>query len=128
MQRRRSPERLSPPATPSLAPAVTVVRAAEREVVERAVVTGTLMPREEILVSPEVEGLRITEVLVEEGASVKQGDVLARLSRDILEATLAQNAAATPAPMRRSRRRRARSCRPRQPSSRRSRPSSAPAP
>ncbi len=84
-----------PPATPSLAPAVTVVRAAEREIVERAVVTGTLMPREEILVSPEVEGLRITEVLVEEGASVKQGDVLARLSRDILEATLAQNAAAT---------------------------------
>lgn len=78
---------------PSLAPAVTVVRAAERELVERAVVTGTLVPREEILVAPEVEGLRLTEVLVEEGAVVKQGQVLARLSRDILEATLAQNTA-----------------------------------
>jgi HlyD family secretion protein len=78
---------------PSLAPAVTVVRAAERELAERAVVTGTLVPREEILVAPEVEGLRITEVLVEEGAEVKQGQVLARLSRDILETTLAQNTA-----------------------------------
>jgi RND family efflux transporter MFP subunit len=78
---------------PSLAPAVSVVRAAEREVVERAIVTGTLVPRDEILVAPEVEGLRITEVLVEEGAQVHQGQVLARLSRDILETTLAQNAA-----------------------------------
>jgi RND family efflux transporter MFP subunit len=82
------------PAAPSLAPAVTVVRAAERELVERAIVTGTLVPREEVLVAPEVEGLRITEVLVEEGAVVKQGQVLARLSRDILDATLAQNTAA----------------------------------
>jgi HlyD family secretion protein len=81
------------PAAPSLAPAVTVVRAAEREVVERAVVTGTLVPRDEVLVAPEIEGLRITEILVEEGAVVRQGDVLARLSRDIIEATLAQNAA-----------------------------------
>ena len=81
------------PAAPSLAPAVTVARAAEREVVERAVVTGTLVPREEVLVAPEIEGLRITEILVEEGAVVRQGDVLARLSRDIIEATLAQNAA-----------------------------------
>ena len=91
--RPRSPKQAAP-AAPSLAPAVTVVRAAERELVERAVVTGTLVPREEILVAPEVEGLRITEVLVEEGAVVKQGQVLARLSRDILEATLAQNTAA----------------------------------
>ncbi|HEV2559073.1 MAG TPA: efflux RND transporter periplasmic adaptor subunit [Microvirga sp.] len=78
---------------PSLAPAVSVVRAVDREVVERAIVTGTLVPREEILVAPEVEGLRITEVLVEEGAVVSQGQVLARLSRDILETTLAQNTA-----------------------------------
>jgi RND family efflux transporter MFP subunit len=82
-----------PAALPLLAPAVTVVQAAEREIVERAVVTGTLVPREEILVAPEVEGLRLTEVLVEEGAVVREGDVLARLSRDILETTLAQNAA-----------------------------------
>jgi HlyD family secretion protein len=76
-----------------IAPAVTVVRAVERELVERAVVTGTLVPREEVLVAPEVEGLRIVELLVEEGARVKQGQVLARLSRDILETTLSQNTA-----------------------------------
>jgi RND family efflux transporter MFP subunit len=74
-------------------PAVTVVRAAERELVERAIVTGTLVPREEILVAPEVEGYRIAEVLVEEGDTVKQGQVLARLTRDVLETQLAQNAA-----------------------------------
>jgi HlyD family secretion protein len=78
---------------PQSAPAVTVVRAAERELVERAIVTGTLVPREEILVAPEVEGFRIAEVLVEEGDLVKQGQVLAKLSRDVLETQLAQNAA-----------------------------------
>ncbi|HEX2134359.1 MAG TPA: efflux RND transporter periplasmic adaptor subunit [Microvirga sp.] len=76
-----------------LAPAVTVTRAVERELVERAIVTGTLVPREEVLVAPEIEGLRITEVLVEEGDQVQRGQVLARLSRDILETTLAQNGA-----------------------------------
>jgi len=82
-----------PAPAPSLAPAVTVTRAVEREVVERAIVTGTLVPREEVLVAPEIEGLRIMEILVEEGAEVKQGEVLARLSRDLLETTLAQNVA-----------------------------------
>jgi RND family efflux transporter MFP subunit len=83
-----------PPVPSQLAPAVTVSRAVEREVVERAVVTGTLVPREEILVSPEVEGLRITEVLVEEGDEVEKGEVLARLSKDLLQAQLAQTDAA----------------------------------
>jgi HlyD family secretion protein len=76
-----------------LPPSVTVASADEREIVERAVVTGTLVPRDEVLVAPEIVGLRITEVLVEEGAVVKQGQVLARLSRDILETQLAQNTA-----------------------------------
>ena len=82
-----------PQAHTPAAPAVTVVRAAERDLVERAIVTGTLVPREEILVAPEVEGYRIADVLVEEGSVVKQGQVLARLSRDVLETQLAQNAA-----------------------------------
>jgi HlyD family secretion protein len=88
----QQPAKAAPAASP-LAPAVTVVPAVEREVVERALVTGTLVPREEILVAPEVEGLRITEVLVEEGARVEAGQVLARLSRDLIEAQLAQAAA-----------------------------------
>jgi RND family efflux transporter MFP subunit len=83
-----------PTPQPSLAPAVTVTRAAEREVVERAIVTGTLIPRQEVLVAPEVDGLRVVEVLADEGDSVEQGQVLVRLSRDLLETTLAQNNAA----------------------------------
>ncbi|MBS7543706.1 efflux RND transporter periplasmic adaptor subunit [Ancylobacter oerskovii] len=72
---------------------VSVVAAAPREVVERLPVTGTLAAREEIMVGPEIDGYRITEILVEEGDRVAKGAVLARLSRDTLEALLAQNTA-----------------------------------
>jgi RND family efflux transporter MFP subunit len=41
-----------------------------------------------------VEGLRITEVLADEGMRVRKGDVLARLVADTLDAQLAQNDAA----------------------------------
>src|SRR5262245_5891781 len=73
---------------------VTVARVAPAEFNETVLATGSLVAREEILVGPEVEGLRITEVLVDEGARVKKGDVLARLVADTLDAQLAQNDAA----------------------------------
>ena len=82
------------PDAAAIAPAVTVVPAESREIVERAVVTGTLVPRDEILVSPEVEGLRITELLVEEGDRVTKGQVLARLSLEMIATQEASNAAA----------------------------------
>ncbi|MDR6952441.1 multidrug efflux pump subunit AcrA (membrane-fusion protein) [Ancylobacter sp. 3268] len=72
---------------------VSVVPASPREVVERLPVTGTLAAREEIMVGPEIDGLRITDILVEEGDRVEKGAVLARLSRDMLETLLAQNTA-----------------------------------
>jgi len=72
-------------------PAVSVVLAARQTLTERVSVTGTVVPREEILVAPEVDGLRITEILVEAGDRVTKGQVLARLSRDTLDAQLAQN-------------------------------------
>ena len=55
----------APPADTSLAfaAAVTVARAAPADFVETVLVTGSLVAREEILVGPEVEGLRITQVL-----------------------------------------------------------------
>ena len=68
------------PEPQAIAPAISVVPAETREVVERAVITGTLVPRDEILVSPEIEGFRITELLAEEGDRVAAGQVLARLS------------------------------------------------
>lgn len=74
--------------------AVTVVRAETAEFVERVLVTGSLVAREEILVGPEVDALRILEVLVDEGERVTKGQVLARLVSDTLEAQLAQNKAA----------------------------------
>src|SRR5262245_5001742 len=77
-----------------LAAPVTVVRVARAHFSETVLVTGSLVAREEVLVGPEVEGLRVTEVLAEEGMRVKKGDVLARLVSDTLEAQLAQNDAA----------------------------------
>jgi len=82
-----------PPMADPVPPAVTVVPATRGAIQETAVLTGTLVPREEVLVSPQVEGLAITEILAEEGDLVAAGQVLARLSRDVLDATAAQNAA-----------------------------------
>ena len=90
-----SPKR-APQASAEAAPAapVTVVRVERARFAETVLVTGSLAAREEVLVGPEVEGLRVTEVLADEGMRVKKGDVLARLVADTLEAQLAQNDAA----------------------------------
>ncbi len=77
-------------AKPILAPAVSVVEATRRETVETVTVTGTLVPRDEVLVTPEIDGYRVTEVLVEEGARVVKGQVLARLARDLIDRQIAQ--------------------------------------
>jgi len=83
------------PANAQLAPAptVTVVPAVQRELADRLRVTGTLVAREEVLVFAENDGVRIVDVLADEGSTVAQGQVLVRLSRDLLDAQLAQNAA-----------------------------------
>lgn len=74
-------------------PTVSVAPAVHGPIAERLVFTGTLVAREEALVSPQVEGLAITEILAEEGDTVTQGQVLARLSRETVETALMQNAA-----------------------------------
>jgi len=74
-------------------PAVTVTEAKKISFVDNVSVTGSLAPREEVLVGPEIDGYRLTELLAEEGDYVKKGQVLAKLSREILEAQLAQNSA-----------------------------------
>jgi HlyD family secretion protein len=88
-----APVAKAPPPDESLvlAAAVTVARVAPADFVETVLATGSLVAREEILVGPEVEGLRVTEVLADEGMRVKKGDVLARLVADTLDAQLAQN-------------------------------------
>ena len=86
---------IAAPANAQLAPAptVTVAPAAMRELVDRLRVTGTLVPREDVLVFAENDGVRIVDVLADEGSTVVQGQVLVRLSRDLLDAQLAQNTA-----------------------------------
>ena len=78
-------------ATASLAAAVSVEAVTSEKFADTLLVTGTLVPREEILVGPEIEGQRIIEVLADEGDKVKKGQVLARLVTDTLDAQVAQN-------------------------------------
>lgn len=77
-----------------LAAAVSVTRAAPADFAEQIVITGSLVAREEIMVGPEVEGLRVVEVLADEGDRVTKGQILARLVTVTLDAQLAQNDAA----------------------------------
>ena len=64
-------------ANPDLA--VTVVVVKQQCFIDTLQVTGVLVPRNEILVRPEREGLQIADVLVEPGATVVSGQALARL-------------------------------------------------
>ena len=78
----------------ALPPVVSVITAVKSELVDEVQVTGTLVAREEVLIGPEIEGLRIIELLADEGDVVVKGQVLVRLSRETLDAQLAQSNAA----------------------------------
>lgn len=80
------------PATPGLAVEVASprVQAVPREV--RA--SGTVAAWEEIAVGAEVSGLRVTEVAVEVGDTVRRGDLLVRLDARTQQARVAQSEAA----------------------------------
>jgi HlyD family secretion protein len=65
-------------ATPD--PAVTVARAKRICFVDTLQVTGVLVPKEEIFVRPDREGLQISQILVEPGDTVTSGQTLARLT------------------------------------------------
>ena len=77
------------PTTPP--PAVSVVEVVTAEFTETAVVSGSLVPRDEILVTPEVNGFRVLDLKVDEGDRVKKGDVLATLDSESLDAQSAQS-------------------------------------
>jgi HlyD family secretion protein len=61
-------------------PAVTVVKATRTCFNDSVDITGTLVPKQEILVRPEREGLQISSILVEGGEPVTSGQILARLT------------------------------------------------
>jgi len=72
------------------APTVTVVTAMTAEVVNRVAVSGSLVPRTEILIYPQVSGYDIQRINVDVGDIVVAGDVLAELNSATLAAQLAQ--------------------------------------
>lgn len=85
-------KRAAPPEIP--VPVVSVVRAEVSDFVASVLVTGSLVARDEIMVAPEIDGLRVMELKADEGDSVKKGDVLAVLVFEQLDAQIAQNEAA----------------------------------
>jgi RND family efflux transporter MFP subunit len=72
------------------APLVGVAEARRTTLTETIMVTGSLAAREEVLVTPQVDGLRITEILSEQGDMVTKGTVLARLDRSAMDAQLSR--------------------------------------
>jgi len=69
---------------------VTVAEVTTREVIGRVPVSGTLLPRDEVLIYPQVNGFTIETLNVDIGARVERGDVLATLNNRNLTAQLAQ--------------------------------------
>ncbi len=61
---------------------VAVEKAANRTIVESVNASGKIYPEVEVKISPDISG-QITELMVEEGDSVKKGQILARIYADI---------------------------------------------
>ncbi|MEO1207213.1 MAG: efflux RND transporter periplasmic adaptor subunit [Pseudomonadota bacterium] len=75
------------------APAITVASVSERDFVAKRLLTGSLVAREDILLSPEVDNIRIISINAEEGDVVKKGQELAALQDAKIQSELAQNTA-----------------------------------
>lgn len=69
---------------------VTVVTMGNRTVAGGLTAAGRLLPREEVAVASDLNGYRIADVLVEEGAQVRRGQVLAVLDDSLLRSQVAQ--------------------------------------
>lgn len=77
--------------TPSLT--VETVAPRTRELVREVAASGAIAAWEEIAIGVEVSGLRVSEVAVEVGDTVRRGDVLLRLDARTLRAQAAQSQA-----------------------------------
>ncbi|MGB3279424.1 MAG: efflux RND transporter periplasmic adaptor subunit [Pseudorhodobacter sp.] len=78
-------------ATPSVRLAtVTVAEVATRKVIGRVPIAGSLLPRDEVLIYPQVNGFPIETLNVDIGARVRKGEVLATLNDRNLTALQAQ--------------------------------------
>ena len=75
------------------APAVTVARVEPREVKGGLEASGVLVSREEAAVNTELNGFRVAQVFVDQGAQVARGQPLARLDDTLLRSQIAQQRA-----------------------------------
>ncbi|CAK0741629.1 HlyD family secretion protein [uncultured Gammaproteobacteria bacterium] len=79
---------------PAVAVQAVAVRAVERLGFERSLLTsGSLTAWDELPIGTELTGLRVVEVMAEEGDQVSAGQVLVRLNDTLLRAQIDQNAA-----------------------------------
>lgn len=74
-------------------PSVTVAIVARRDIAGALSASGRLVPREETAVAPDLNGYRVSRVNVEEGAWVRQGQVLAVLDDSLLRSQIEQSRA-----------------------------------
>lgn len=79
-----------PPVVAPAEPAIRVVAAERREIVETLSVTGTVVPREEAHVGTDLNGLTVLALEADQGDRVRKGDILAVLDRSSLDTQLAQ--------------------------------------
>ena len=84
-------------ATPAKAdagnPVVSVFLAQKKPIAASLIVTGSFAAGELVLVTPQVEGLAITDILAEEGDVVKKNQVLAKLSDSSIDIKILQTQA-----------------------------------
>ena len=72
-------------------PSISVLTAEKKAIAEDLTVTGSFAAGELVLVSPEIEGLAVTEFLAEEGDTVKKDQVLARLNSASIDIQITQS-------------------------------------
>ncbi len=78
------------PAVKNTPPAIRVVTAEKRELIETLSVNGTVVAREEAATGSDLNGLTVTALNADIGDTVKKGDVLAVLDRSMLDTQMAQ--------------------------------------
>ena len=84
----------APPASPQArAPSVTVAPVAQEPMKGGLEASGLLVSREEAAVNTELNGYRVAQVFVDQGARVGEGQPLARLDDTLLRAQIAQQQA-----------------------------------
>jgi len=73
---------------------ITTTQVKSEDIVRSVPATGSIHPWQEVIVSAEVGGYRVAEVLVDVGTRVSKGQPLVRLSGDMLQADLDSKRAA----------------------------------